>query len=149
MSELKARLTADMKAAMKSGDKERLAVIRMLLAAIKQKEVDERVELRDADIIAVLNKQAKQRKESIDQFRNAGRNDLADSESFELSIIESYLPQPLSEAELDQLIQTAITEIGATSMAQMGQVMNLVRERAAGRADMALVSAKVKAALNG
>jgi len=148
MSELKARLTADMKAAMKSGDKERLAVIRMLLAAIKQKEVDERVELSDADVIAVLNKQAKQRKESIDQFRNAGRNDLADSESFELSIIESYLPQPLSEAELDQLIQTAITEIGATGMAQMGQVMNLVRERAAGRADMALVSARVKAALN-
>jgi len=149
MSELKARLTADMKAAMKSGDKERLAVIRMLLAAIKQKEVDERVELRDADIIAVLNKQAKQRKESIDQFRNAGRNDLADSESFELSIIESYLPQPLSETELDQLIQSAITETGATSMAQMGQVMNLIRERAAGRADMALVSARVKAALNG
>jgi len=147
MSELKSRLTADMKTAMKSGEKDRLGVIRMLLAAVKQREVDDQKALDDADIIAVLTKQAKQRRESIEQYEAAGRTDLADVEKFELGIIEHYLPQPLSDAELDQLIRDAISEIGATGMAQMGQVMNRVREQAAGRADMGAVSARVKAQL--
>lgn len=144
MSEIKTRLTADMKTAMKAGEKDRLGVIRMLLAAIKQREVDERRELADADLIAVLDKQAKQRRESLEQYRKAGRDDLADTEAFELTVIESYLPQPLTAEELEALVQKAIDETGASAMADMGKVMNLVRERAAGRADMSQVSAQVR-----
>ncbi|MGC9456294.1 MAG: GatB/YqeY domain-containing protein [Halothiobacillaceae bacterium] len=144
MSEIKTRLTADMKTAMKAGEKGRLGVIRMLLAAIKQREVDERRELADADLIAVLDKQAKQRRESLEQYRKAGRDDLADTEAFELTVIESYLPQPLTAEELEALIQKAIDETGASAMADMGKVMNLVRDRAAGRADMSQVSAQVR-----
>ncbi|MFP4273279.1 MAG: GatB/YqeY domain-containing protein [Halothiobacillaceae bacterium] len=148
MSEIKARLTDDMKAAMKAGEKDRLGVIRMVLAAVKQREVDERRELSDSDLLAVLDKQAKQRRESLTQYREAGRDDLADTEAFELSVIESYLPKPLDPDELAALIRSAIEETGASGMQDMGRVMNVVRERAAGRADMGQVSAQVKKQLS-
>lgn len=144
---LKQRLTDDMKTAMRGGDKPRLAVIRSIQAAIKQREVDERIELDDAQVLAVLEKLAKQRKESITQFTDGGRQDLADKEAAELEIIQTYLPEPLAEAELDRLIAEAISETGAASLRDMGRVMALVKERAAGRADMSAVSARVKAKL--
>lgn len=148
MSALKARLTDDMKQAMKSGDKSRLGVIRLLLAAIKQKEVDERVTLSDDDVLAILVKQSKQRRESIDQFKTAGRDDLVENEQFELQVIETYLPAKLSETEIRQIISDAIAETGAQGVAQMGAVMNTVRAKVAGRADLAAVSQWVKSALN-
>lgn len=147
MSALKARLTDDMKLAMKSGDKSRLGVIRLLLAAIKQKEVDERITLSDEDVLAILVKQSKQRRESIDQFKTAGRDDLVKTEQFELEVIETYLPAKLSEAEIRQIITDAIAATGAQGVAQMGAVMNVVRTKVAGRADLAAVSQWVKAAL--
>jgi uncharacterized protein YqeY len=147
MSALKARLTDDMKLAMKSGDKARLGVIRLLLAAIKQKEVDERVTLSDDDILAILVKQSKQRRESIDQFQTAGRHDLVETEQFELQVIETYLPAKLSETEIRQIIADTIAATGAQGVAQMGAVMNAVRAKVAGRADLAAVSQWVKAAL--
>ncbi|MDD3577227.1 GatB/YqeY domain-containing protein [Halothiobacillus sp.] len=147
MSALKARLTDDMKLAMKSGDKSRLGVIRLLLAAIKQKEVDERITLSDDDVLAILVKQSKQRRESIDQFKTAGRDDLVKTEQFELEVIETYLPAKLSEAEIRQIITDAIAATGAQGVAQMGAVMNAVRAKVAGRADLAAVSQWVKAAL--
>lgn len=147
MSALKARLTDDMKLAMKSGDKSRLGVIRLLLAAIKQKEVDERITLSDDDVLAILVKQSKQRRESIDQFKTAGRDDLVKTEQFELEVIETYLPAKLSEAEIRQIITDAIAATGAQGVAQMGAVMNVVRTKVAGRADLAAVSQWVKAAL--
>ncbi|WP_298219409.1 GatB/YqeY domain-containing protein [Halothiobacillus sp.] len=147
MSALKARLTDDMKLAMKSGDKSRLGVIRLLLAAIKQKEVDERITLSDDDVLAILVKQSKQRRESIDQFKTAGRDDLVKTEQFELEVIETYLPAKLSEAEIRQIITDAIAATGAQGVAQMGAVMNAVRAKVAGRADLATVSQWVKAAL--
>lgn len=148
MSALKARLTDDMKLAMKSGDKSRLGVIRLLLAAIKQKEVDDRVTLSDDDVLAILVKQSKQRRESIDQFKTAGRNDLVETEQFELQVIETYLPEKLSEAEIRQIITDTIAATGAQGIAQMGAVMNAVRAKVAGRADLAAVSQWVKAALS-
>ena len=148
MSALKARLTDDMKLAMKSGDKSRLGVIRLLLAAIKQKEVDERVTLSDDDVLAILVKQSKQRRESIDQFKTAGRDDLVETEQFELQVIETYLPAKLSEAEIRQIITDTIVATGAQGVAQMGAVMNAVRAKVAGRADLAAVSQWVKAALS-
>ncbi len=147
MSALKARLTDDMKLAMKSGDKLRLGVIRLLLAAIKQKEVDERITLSDDDVLAILVKQSKQRRESIDQFKTAGRDDLVKTEQFELEVIETYLPAKLSEAEIRQIITDTIAATGAQGVAQMGAVMNAVRAKVAGRADLATVSQWVKAAL--
>ncbi|OZB37152.1 MAG: glutamyl-tRNA amidotransferase [Halothiobacillus sp. 14-56-357] len=147
MSALKARLADDMKLAMKSGDKSRLGVIRLLLAAIKQKEVDERITLSDDDVLAILVKQSKQRRESIDQFQTAGRHDLVETEQFELQVIENYLPAKLSEAEIRQIITDAIAATGAQGVAQMGAVMNAVRAKVAGRADLAAVSQWVKAAL--
>ena len=147
MSALKARLTDDMKLAMKSGDKSRLGIIRLLLAAIKQKEVDDRVTLSDHDVLAILVKQSKQRRESIDQFKTAGRNDLVETEQFELQVIETYLPAKLSEAEVRQIITDTIAATGAQGVAQMGAVMNAVRAKVAGRADLAAVSQWVKAAL--
>ncbi|MBD3815460.1 MAG: GatB/YqeY domain-containing protein [Halothiobacillus sp.] len=147
MSALKARLTDDMKLAMKSGDKSRLGVIRLLLAAIKQKEVDERITLSDDDVLAILVKQSKQRRESIDQFKTAGRDDLVKTEQFELEVIETYLPAKLSETEIRQIIADTIAATGAQSVAQMGAVMNAVRAKVAGRADLAAVSQWVKAAL--
>jgi len=149
MSALKARLTDDMKLAMKSGDKSRLGIIRLLLAAIKQKEVDDRVTLSDDDVLAILVKQSKQRRESIDQFKTAGRDDLVETEQFELQVIETYLPAKLSEAEIRQIITDTIAATGAQGVAQMGAVMNAVRAKVAGRADLAAVSQWVKAALGG
>ncbi len=145
---LKAAILDDIKTAMKSGDKARLGVLRLVAAAIKQIEVDERRELSETDVLAVVEKMVKQRRESIRQFRDGGRDDLADKELAEIAVIERYLPEALGDAELDGLIDTAIAETGADSMRDMGRVMSLLRERAQGRADMATVSARVKARLN-
>jgi hypothetical protein len=144
---LKQRLVADMKASMKSGDKPRLAVIRMMLAAIKQVEVDERIELDATRTISVLDKMAKQRRESISQFEKAGRDDLTAIEQSELEIIQSYLPKALSDNEIDTLIEEAIGQTGATDMKQMGQVMGMLKAKLAGRADMAAVSQKIRSIL--
>jgi uncharacterized protein YqeY len=144
---LKDRITQDMKDAMRSGDKHRLGAIRMILAAIKQKEVDERVTLDDDAVLSVLEKMLKQRRESISQFREAGREDLAKREESEAEIVAAYMPEPLAEAELDAMVKEAIQESGAESMRDMGKVMAIVKARAQGRADMSAVSAKVKASL--
>jgi hypothetical protein len=144
---LKERLTEDMKAAMRASDKERLSTIRMAQAAIKQREVDERVTLDDAQVIAVLEKMIKQRRESIVQFEQGGRTDLADREKAEIALLQAYLPDQLSDAEVDALIRDAIASTGATSMKDMGKVMGAVKAKAAGRADMGAVSARIKTAL--
>lgn len=146
-SSIKERLGADIKTAMKAGEKERLGALRMIHAAIRQREVDERRELDDAATLEVLDKQAKQHRESLDQYRNAGREDLAAREEAELAILAEYLPEPLSETELDALIEEALSETGAASMKDMGRVMAVLKPRAQGRADMAAVSARVKARL--
>ena len=145
---LKQHLTDEMKAAMKSGDKPRLGVIRLIQSALKQKEVDERVELTDADVLAILDKMAKQRRESIEQYKTAGREDLEAQEAYELGVIQSYLPAPLSDAEIEALIAQAIQSTGAASVREMGAVMNQLRPQLQGRADMSLVSARIKAALS-
>lgn len=145
MSLLKDRITAEMKAAMKGGDKARLGVIRLILAAIKQIEVDERVELDDDRVILVLDKMLKQRRESIRQYSDAGRQDLADAEESEIVVIQDFLPQPLSEAEIDTMVAKAIAEVGATSVKDMGGVMAILKPQMQGRADMAVVSARIKA----
>lgn len=145
MDSLKKRITDDMKATMKSGEKSRLGVIRMILAAIKQVEVDERIELGDDRILVVLDKMLKQRRESIKQFRDASRNDLAEIEEAEVVVIQDYLPQQLSEAEIDVLVAKAIAETGATSIKDMGAVMALLKPQMQGRADMAVVSVRIKA----
>lgn len=147
MSSLKERLQADMKSAMKSGEKDRLGVIRLVMAAIKQREVDERIQLDDDQIIAVLDKMVKQRRESIAQYQSAGRADLAAVESAEIEVIQTYLPQALSEAEIDDLIRAAIAETGAAGIAGMGKVMGVLKPKTQGRADMSAVSARVKALL--
>ncbi len=144
---LKQRIQEDMKAALKSGDRLKLSAIRLILAAIKQREVDERVELDDTQILAVLDKMAKQRRESIAQFAAASRTDLVQKEQAELEVILSYLPQPLTEAEIDALIQSAIAEVGAGGVQDMGKVMATLRPKVQGRADLGQVSAKVKAVL--
>jgi uncharacterized protein YqeY len=146
-SALKQQLTADMKSAMKSGDKSRLMVIRSMLAAIKQIEVDERIELDDARVNAVLDKMAKQRRESITQFDKAGRTDLVDIEQAELEIIQSYLPEALSDDEIGALIDDAIAATGASEMKQMGQVMGILKPKMQGRADMGQVSQLIKSRL--
>ncbi|MBA2079662.1 MAG: glutamyl-tRNA amidotransferase [Rhodanobacter sp. 68-29] len=146
---LKQQLTEDMKTAMRGGDKHRLGVIRLVLAAIKQREVDERIELDDAQTLAVLEKMLKQRRDSVSQYASAGREDLADVERAEMAIIETYLPAQLDEAELDALIASAIADTGASSPRDMGKVMAAVKEKAAGRADMAQVSVRIKAKLAG
>ncbi|MDY0022453.1 GatB/YqeY domain-containing protein [Arenimonas caeni] len=146
---LKTQLTEDMKAAMKSGDKERLAVIRLINAAIKQKEVDERVEMTDALVLAVLEKMVKQRKDSISQYEGAGREDLAAIERYELTVIETYLPAKMSEAEVEAAVAAAKAETGAAGPADMGKLMAVLKPRLAGQADMGLVSALVKKALAG
>ncbi|MEW6766305.1 MAG: GatB/YqeY domain-containing protein [Pseudomonadota bacterium] len=148
-SALKTRIMDDVKAAMKAGDKPRLAAIRLIQAALKQKEVDERIVLTDADVIGVLDKMAKQRRESIEQYKAAGRADLEQQEAFELEVIQTYLPTPLTDAEIDAMIAEAITSTGATAIKDMGAVMGKVRAQAQGRADMAQVSARIKAALGG
>jgi hypothetical protein len=146
---LKERITEDMKAAMRASDKERLSTIRMLQAAIKQREVDERIVLDDTQVIAVLEKMVKQRKESIVQFEQGGRADLADREKAEIVLLQGYLPAPLSDADVDALIKEAVAATGAASIKDMGKVMGVVKARAAGRADMGAVSARIKAALSG
>ena len=146
---LKQQLTDDMKTAMKSGDKHRLGVIRLMLAAIKQREVDERIELDDTQTLAVLEKMLKQRKDSVSQYDAAGRTDLADVERAEMGVIEGYLPAKLSEAEIDALIDAAIAQTGASSARDMGKVVGVVKQQAAGRADMAQVSSRIKARLGG
>jgi uncharacterized protein len=145
MGLLTERIKDDMKASMKSGNKARLGVIRMILAAIKQVEVDERIELGDDRVVVVLDKMLKQRRESIKQFRDANRNDLADIEEAEVVVIQDFLPQPLSEAEIDVLVAKAIAECGATSIKDMGRVMTILRPQMQGRVDMAVVSARIKA----
>jgi uncharacterized protein len=146
---LKTRIQDDMKQAMKAGDKERLKVVRMLLAAIKQIEVDKRTEVDDPAVLAVLEKMVKQRRDSISQFRAGNRQDLADIELAEIAVLEKYLPTPLSEAEVDELISAAIDETGADSVREMGKVMAHLKSSMQGRADMGVVSAKVKARLSG
>ena len=145
---LKERITEDMKAAMRASEKERLSTIRMVQAAIKQREVDERITLDDAQVVAVLEKMVKQRKESIVQFEQGGRADLADKEKAEIALLTTYLPAQLSEAEVDALVAEAIAATGASSVKDMGKVMGLVKAKAAGRADMGAVSARIKAALS-
>ena len=146
---LKQQITEDMKVAMKGGDKHRLGVIRLILAALKQREVDERIVLDDAQTMTVLEKMLKQRKDSVSQYEAAGRTDLADVERAEMTVIEAYLPAKLDEAELDALIAAAIAETGASSARDMGKVVAAVKAKAAGRADMAVASARVKAKLAG
>ena len=146
---LKERITEDMKAAMRASEKERLSTIRMVQAAIKQREVDERITLDDAQVLAVLEKMVKQRKESIAAFESGGRQDLADKEKSEIALLQAYLPAQMSDAEVDALIKDAIAATGATSMKDMGKVMGAVKAKAAGRTDMGAVSARIKAALGG
>ena len=145
---MKARLTADMKLAMKSREKSRLATIRMLIAAIKQREIDERREVSEDEAMAILTKQAKQRRESIAQYESAGRDDLKAIEEAELAIIETYLPQPLSPEEIEAAVAEIIAAEQATDLSQMGAVMKTARERLAGRADMAAVSQAVRSRLS-
>jgi uncharacterized protein YqeY len=144
---LKERINEDMKAAMRASDKERLSTIRMAQAAIKQREVDERTTLDDAQVIAVIEKMVKQRRESIAQFEQGGRPDLAAKEASEIELLQGYMPTPLSEAELDSVIREAIAASGASSIKDMGKVMAAVKAKAAGRADMGAVSARIKAVL--
>ena len=146
---LKDRIQDDMKAAMRAKDKRRLGVIRLILAAIKQREVDERIELSDAQALAVLEKMIKQRRESLAQYQSANRADLADQEAFEIELIQSYLPAPLNETDLDALITDAIAVTGAQSVRDMGKVMALIKDQAQGRVDMTTVSARVKARFGG
>ncbi len=146
-SALKEKLVSDMKSTMKSGDKSRLAVIRLILSAIKQVEVDERIELDDARVIAVIDKMAKQRRESITQFEKAQRTDLIEIEQFELKILQEYLPEALSDEEIDRLIEQAIESTGATEIKQMGQVMGKLKPQLQGRADMGKVSQLIKSRL--
>jgi len=144
---LKGQLQDDMKTAMKAGDKDRLKVVRLMRAAVNQIEVDQRIELDDAAVLGVLNKMVKQRRDSINQFRDGGRDDLADVELAEIAVIENYLPEQMSDDELDAMIAKAISEIGAASIRDMGKVMGAVKAKAEGRADMAAVGAKVKSIL--
>ncbi len=136
-----------MKAAMKAGEKDRLKVVRLILAAIKQVEVDKRTELDDAAVLSVLDKMVKQRRDSVEQFEKGGRDDLAAVELAEIAVLENYLPEQLGDAELDALIEEAIAATGAESIRDMGKVMGMIKSKAAGRADMGAVGGKVKARL--
>ncbi|HKT33023.1 MAG TPA: GatB/YqeY domain-containing protein [Gammaproteobacteria bacterium] len=146
---LKDRITADMKDALRAGDKPRLGVIRLMLAAIKQREIDERIQLDDTQVLAVLDKMLKQRRESIAQYAKGQRADLVAREQAEVAVIQSYLPAQLGEAELDKLVADAIHKSGAASMRDMGKVMGLVKPQVQGRADLGAVSARIKAKLGG
>jgi uncharacterized protein YqeY len=146
---LKERITDDMKAAMRSGQKVELGVIRMITAAIKQREVDERITLDDSQVLAVLERMIKQRKESLVQFQAGNRQDLVDKEAAEITLLQGYLPSQLSDSEIDALISEAIQATGAASIKDMGKVMGLIKGKAQGRADMAAVGAKIKAKLGG
>jgi uncharacterized protein YqeY len=146
---LKERITEDMKTAMRSGEKDRLAVIRMLQAAIKQREVDERIQLDDAQVTSVLEKMIKQRKESIVAYEKGARPELVAKESAEIAVLQTYLPAQLSDGEIDALIAEAIAATGASSIKDMGKVMGVVKGKAAGKADMGAVGARIKAKLGG
>ncbi|TLY64339.1 MAG: GatB/YqeY domain-containing protein [Gammaproteobacteria bacterium] len=146
---LKERITEDMKSAMRAGDKDRLGTIRLALAAIKQREVDERVSLDDAQVLAVLEKMIKQRREAIIQFDSGGRADLVAKETAEIAVLQGYLPARLSDAEIEALIREAIAATGAVSIKDMGKVMGAVKAKAQGRADLAEVSARIKQTLGG
>ena len=146
---LRERLNEEMKAAMKAREAERLGALRLLLAAVKQREVDERITLDDAGVVAVVEKMIKQRRDSIAQYEKAARQDLADKEKFEIAVLEAYLPQRLSDAEVEAIVAEAVAVTGAQSPADMGKVMGAVKPKLAGRADMGQVSALVKARLAG
>ena len=146
---LKDRITVDMKAAMRSGDKERLGAIRLILAALKQREVDERIVLDDAQVLSILEKMLKQRRDSIDQFNAAGRDDLAAIEHKEVAVIQAYLPEPLSAADLDLIVAKAISDSGAAGPKDMGKVIGLVKPQVTGRADMGQISELIKRKLAG
>jgi uncharacterized protein len=145
---LKERITEDMKGAMRAGEKERLGTIRLILAAIKQREVDERITLDDGQVLAALEKMIKQRKESIAQFESGGRADLVAKEQAELAVLQAYLPAQMSEAEIDALITAAVASTGASSIKDMGKVMGIVKAQAQGKADMGAVSARIKQKLS-
>jgi uncharacterized protein YqeY len=145
---LKIRISDDVKAAMRGGDARRRDALRLLLAALKQREVDERKELADADVIAVIEKMIKQRRDSITQFERGGRQDLADAENFEVDVLQAYMPQAMSDTEITTAITEAIQASGARGMSDMGKVMGALKPKVAGRADMAKVSAAVKAQLS-
>jgi hypothetical protein len=145
---LKDRITEDMKGAMRAGEKERLGTIRLALAAIKQREVDERITLDDGQVLAVLEKMIKQRKESIAQFESGGRADLVAKEQAELAVLQVYLPAQMSDAEIDALIAEAVAATGASSIKDMGKVMGIVKAKAQGKADMGAVSARIKQKLS-
>jgi len=145
---LKDRLQEDMKAAMRSGEKDRLGTIRLIMAAVKQREIDERITLDDTQLLGVLEKMGKQRRESIAQFQAGGRADLVAKENAELAIINAYMPAPLAGDELDALINEAITQTGASSIKDMGKVMGIIKAKAQGRADMAAVGTRIKARLS-
>ena len=144
MSQLKKRITDDMKSAMKAKDKQTLKAVRMILGAIKQKEVDDRIELNDAQVLAVIQKMVKQRKDSISQFSDAGRADLVDVEDAELVVINSYMPEQLSDGEVEAVVGKAITDSGADSMKDMGKLMGMLKSQLDGKADMGLVSRFIK-----
>ncbi len=148
-ADLKSRIQEDVKTAMRARDRDRLGVLRLITAAIKQREVDERVTLDDAGVLQVLDKMVKQRRDSESQYRDAGRADLADREAYEIGIVQEYMPEALDEAEIAALIDGAIAETGAAGMKDMGKVMGLLRPQVQGRADMGAVSAAVKARLSG
>ena len=145
---LKQRIQDDVKSAMRAKDKERLGVLRMTTAAIKQREIDERTSLDDAGILSVLDKMIKQRRDALGQFTAAGRNDLADQEAFEIAVLDEYMPTALTETELNTLIETALTKVGASSLRDMGNVMKLLSPEVRGRADMGAVSGRVKERLS-
>lgn len=149
MSELKAKISDDMKAAMRAKEKERLGVIRLMLAAIQQKEVDEQIELDDAAVLAVLDKMVKQRRESISQFDKAGRDELSAKEQAEIVVIQDYLPAQMDDTEIEAMIAEAIASTGAAEMKDMGKVMGILKPKLQGRADMGAVSGKIKAQLAG
>ena len=145
---LKGQIIEDMKSAMKAGDKDRLKVVRLILAAIKQIEVDQRIELDDTAVLTVLDKMVKQRKDSVEKFPAGNINDLADIELAEIVVLQDYLPEQLDEAEVDAMIDAAISSTGAESIRDMGKVMGQIKSKVAGRADMGAVGAKVKARLS-
>jgi len=146
---LKQQITEDMKTAMRAKDVARLGTIRLLLAAMKQREVDERIELSDEQVVAIIEKMLKQRRDSISQYEAANRQDLADAEKFEVSVLQGYMPQPLSDVEIDALLSAAVATSGAAGVKDMGKVMAIVKPQMAGRADMGKVSALIKSKLGG
>ncbi|MBF8268989.1 MAG: uncharacterized protein HW386_698 [Gammaproteobacteria bacterium] len=148
MSGLKQRLNDEVKAAMRSQNKERLAILRVIMAGLKQKEVDERIELDDSQVLAVLDKMTKQHRDSIEQFRNGGRDDLVNKETSELQVVLEFMPSPLTDTEIEQLIREAVTASGTTSAKDMGKIMSQLKPKVQGRADMGKVSGLVKKLLS-